>query len=238
MKRNTTLLGLVVFASLASGFSGCPTKSDADVNHQNIGAAVEIEKKAVELDAALPADAPAAVKAAVTFIAGAAKDIRQNSEVLVETVGVPEKPEPYSPEGSARFREQAQKEHLEPPGIIGFIGKALGALGWDGGATILAGVWGLWMTLRKRGTDRKLVGVYEGIQQAKKRLSEKDGSLIDVLHEGLRAGQMAWGVWQDVAPEIKRLRDAGRLSQDPERSSSAPTLGPTPPAAPAPTTPS
>jgi len=160
---------------------------------------------------------PAAIAVSLAKIITAAKDIRENSDVLTETVGAPENPVPYSPEAPAGFRQQAQKEHAEAPGIFGWLGSITESLGVGWIGTGLAALWGVWATLKKKQTDKKLMGTWEGIQQFKKTLGSEDASMIDKLHAGLRTGQSLYGVWQEIAPELKRLKALGRLSQDPER---------------------
>lgn len=233
MTRLSTVLILMLATTSACASA---TQQDADLNWQTRQAGARIETEAQAGKAALTEavqagrvapDAVAPAMQSLSTISVAGADVRDNADTLQQLVFEPpsDPTEAYSPEASAARRQGAVNAD-RTPGFIGWladVGETFG-IGWLAGIPPL--LWGLWTALKKKQTDKKLMGTWEGIQQFKKAVASEDASMIDKLHAGLRTGQSLYGVWQDVAPELKRLKDLGKLSQDPDRPAPAPTSPP------------
>jgi polyhydroxyalkanoate synthesis regulator phasin len=139
-------------------------------------------------------------------------DVEQNSAVLADVLPDPEDPAAdYSKKGSADARK-ASIEADRKPFLLGVLTDLTGALGWEWIGTALTTAFGLFMFIKKKGTDRRLKGTYEGVQLAINQA--KDGKAASAIKAAVKSGQQAWNVWNEVAPELKRLKDRGELSQD------------------------
>lgn len=197
------------------------TQEDAQLNHQTRMAGGVVKTKA-EKTADLVKDGatkgkidPALAESVLNELGAlhqAGADIKENAGTLGRYLpDVPNPEEEYSPEASAAARK-ASVEADRQPFLLGLLTDITGALGWEWATTALTTIFGLFMFMKKRGTDRKLKGTYEGVQLAIN--GAKDGKTADAIKAAVKAGQQGWNVWNEIAPEIKRLREKGELSQD------------------------
>jgi hypothetical protein len=205
-QRRIGLTALLILISF--GIVGCvtPGEGDRQLQDQNWQAGTLIEKD--------PTAAPA------TRQAGA--DVRQNSEVLLQTLGAPKSPVPYTPENSAALRKKAIDEHSSWPGwgwIIGGLGLAATVAGRFFGIGWLPVVGDLISSVSSKwgngaGANEKVAaGLQEGIEVAHGYLeSRKEEAVKKLMEHGLTAEQasalIAGG--DDMLAEIRRkLADRG-----------------------------
>lgn len=180
---------VIVFTCLL--LSACPvTEGDRRLIHQDRQASAAIQ--------GMPGVSAAAV--------AAAHDIELNSTTLAANLGEPEVKTPYTPKNSADAREQAVREHAEPPGPVSWL-SAIADHIVPGAGVVLLGAWGLVQSVARRRALSRLTAVYDGVEEVKGKIG--DGKFADAITDTMRQVAGLHNVYRDIRTEITGLRKRG-----------------------------
>jgi hypothetical protein len=170
-------------------FAGCvtPTEGDRQLFDQNRQAG-----DVIAANDALPSD-----------VRATGEVVSQNSVTLMENLGAPDDPRPYSVATSADLRAKAQREHRETPGFLTVIAQAVTPWApWA--APLIPLAWGLVQSLGRRKAVAKLAAVYDGVDAVKKEVGE--GKYADAVTDVMREVAGLHNVYSDVKADLKEFR--------------------------------
>ena len=182
---------LVLVLALAwVGNSGCASikESDRQLNYQNKWAGKYVEDKATDPD-----------------VKQAGRDVRLNSEALEKTMGLPEKPAPYTAQNSAAAREAREIEHRKRwydyilPGIVALVcGSGLFGIARKLAPTFLAGPAGT-----------ALSAMIEGVENVKESMDASPDKKVDwsVVAAELASVQDNAGVREFVRNQVAKVQE-------------------------------
>ena len=173
-------------------------------------------------------------------------DIQRNQETLMEDLGAPDATEkqPYTPSNSDAARQQAKKEHTEPPAIVQTASNWLNTV-IPGAGLLLTTAWGIGMTIARRGTVQKLadagdrlLATYDGVDTLKTEIADKlkgvgsieelkkavsDGTVGTWVTDIMREVAGLHTVYNDVKAELSAFRASGDLKPQPAASTAKPS---------------
>lgn len=146
----------------------------------------------------------AADKAAAAETRQAGADVTANMERLQEEYGGPDVPVSYTPAAAEAAREENAVRHRDPPAALGWIKTMLRIVpGGDVAFPILAGVYGLFETVRRQKIVKRLRGVYHSVETAKTEVGE--GKFREAFETAMAKAQEARGIAADVRGDLAAI---------------------------------
>lgn len=181
----------VVLVLLAFIFlSGCAsvTEGDRKLFHQNREAGALVEEIGQQPE-----------------VRQAGRDIRLNSEVLMDNLGRPKEVLPYSPQVSERVRVEAKEEHQQ---VASWLQIILSLLPWLGGITgIGSGVLSVLFLVQKWIANKKLMAVYQGVEKVVANVKGGNVLSADGMVDILRTAASAYNVYPEIKADLAKLRN-------------------------------